>query len=143
MIDEKDSDKKKEIVSLFKQGYNCAQAILAVYGEESGLQREHAFRIGAPFGGGIADTGNICGAVTGSLMVIGLRKGDIKPENWLKKAKLSRTSRAFMERFSSATGSLNCCDIQEHITGRKGDIVRDSHCTSVVQTAIRILEELL
>ena len=139
----KKSDKEKEILALFAQGYNCAQAMLAVYGEEFGLKREHAFRIGAPFGGGIADTGNICGAVTGSLMVIGLSKGDIKPESWVKKAKLYRTSRRFMERFSSLSGSLACCDIREHIAGSTGDIARDSHCASVVQAAICVLEELL
>ncbi len=107
------------------------------------MKREYAFRIGAPFGGVIADTGNICGAVTGSLMVIGLRKGDIEPESWVKKAKLYRTSRTFMERFSSLRGSLTCCDIREHIAGSKRDVDRDSHCASVVQAAIRILEELL
>lgn len=139
----KNNDREKEILALFEQGYNCAQAILAVYGKESGLQREHAFRIGAPFGGGIADTGNICGAVTGSLMVIGLKKGNVKPASWLKKAKLLRTSRTFMERFTSSQGSLTCCTIQKQIAGEKRDVARESHCASVVEAAIEILEEIL
>ncbi|UCE80052.1 MAG: C_GCAxxG_C_C family protein [Nitrospiraceae bacterium] len=139
----KKSDREKEIGALFRQGYNCAQAIRAEYGKKYGLKREHTFRVGAPFGGGIADTGDICSAVTGSLMVIGLSKGDIKPESRVKKAKLYRTSRTFMEQFSSSRGSLTCCDIREHMAGRRGDVVRDSHCASVVKTAICILEEPL
>lgn len=127
----------------FNQGYNCAQAILAVYGEEFGLDREHAFKIGAPFGGGIANTGDICGAVTGALMVLGLRYGETKSSGWFKTAKLYRTSRTFMKRFADAGGSIKCVEIKDRLTGEHGSVKRGVHCTNVVENATRILEELL
>jgi C_GCAxxG_C_C family probable redox protein len=136
-------DRKQKALDLFNEGYNCAQAILAVYGEEFGLNREYALKIGAPFGGGIANTGDVCGAVTGALMVIGLRYADIKPEHWFKRARLYRTSRKFMENFAKAGKSVKCADIKKCIAEKHGGIERDERCTSVVEHASLILEDLL
>lgn len=137
------ADRKTKTLELFNKGYNCAQAILAVYGEEFGLKREHALKIGAPFGGGIADTGDVCGAVTGALMVIGLQHADIKPELWFRRARLYRTSRKFMESFTEKGRSLRCTEIKKCIADKHGGVKRDEHCTVVVDLATQILEELL
>jgi C_GCAxxG_C_C family probable redox protein len=138
-----DADRKTKALELFKEGYNCAQAILAVYGKKLGLKREHALKLGAPFGGGIANTGDVCGAVTGSLMVIGLRHADIKPEHWFKRARLYRTSRTFMDRFTEEGRSLQCREIKKCIAEKHSGVEREEHCTVVVDLATRILEDLL
>ena len=55
-----------------EQRGNCAQAIFATYGPLIGLQKidcNRCMRITAAFGGGINLTGNVCGAITGALMV--------------------------------------------------------------------------
>lgn len=56
----------------FSEGMNCAQAIFTSFAEQIGLDAESALKISTAFGGGIAQTGATCGAVTGALMVISL-----------------------------------------------------------------------
>ena len=57
---------------------NCAQAIFATYGPQIGLENidyESCMKIASAFGGGINLTGNVCGAITGTLMTLGLKYG--------------------------------------------------------------------
>jgi C_GCAxxG_C_C family probable redox protein len=69
---------------LFNRGYNCAQALLATFGVDLGLNRDMELKIASPFGGGISHMGETCGAVTGALMIIGLKYGMTEP-NFEKK----------------------------------------------------------
>ena len=60
-------------LTCFKEGHSCAQAIVVVYGPKLGLDRESALKIASTFCGGLGMTGETCGAVTGALMVLGLK----------------------------------------------------------------------
>ena len=136
--------RKKAALKLFHDGYNCAQAIVAVYGDEFGLERENALKIGAPFGGGIANTGDTCGAVSGALMVIGLRYGKVNPVGWFKRAKLFRTSKSFMKRFSTMCGSHKCIDLKCYYRmNNHSNIKQKAYCAGIVEKAVTILEDLL
>ena len=64
--------KVTEASQLFRDGCACSQAILAVYGQPLGLPRKTAMQVAAGFAGGMR-LGDTCGAVTGALMVLGLR----------------------------------------------------------------------
>ena len=137
-------DRKKDALKLFHEGYNCAQAILAAYEDMFGLERKHAFRICAPFGGGIANTGDTCGAVSGALMVIGLRYGSDKPAKWYKRERLYRTSKKFMKRFIEAYGSKNCNDLKCYYRmNNHENIKKKEYCAGIVGKAVTILEDLL
>jgi C_GCAxxG_C_C family probable redox protein len=138
------SIRKKYAVGLFNEGYNCAQAILAAYGDIYGLEREHALKLGAPFGGGFANTGDICGAVTGALMVIGLRYGAIKPVGWLKREKLRRTSKNFMKKFINIYGSKNCEELKCYYRSNNLENIKlKTYCTNIVEKAVDIIDDLL
>jgi C_GCAxxG_C_C family probable redox protein len=136
--------RKKEALKLFHEGYNCAQALLAAYSGMVGLEREHAFKVGAPFGGGVANTGDTCGAAIGALMIIGLRYGSVKPAGWFKRAKLYRTSKSFMQRFANVCGSHKCEDLKCYYRSNNPENVRmKTFCTRIVENAVDILEDLL
>jgi len=138
------NDKAKEAEAIFLEGFNCAQAMAAAFGPELGIERETALKLGAPFGGGIADTGGICGAVTGALLAIGLRYGSAKPPGRIRKAMVNRASKRFLEEFEGAFGSLSCRDIRPPKTGRLGDKkVREKRCAQVVKTACEILKGII
>lgn len=64
-----------EAVTLFQHGFSCSQAVLSVFAEDFGLHRDVVLRISQGFGAGIAYTDDICGALYGAIMVIGLRCG--------------------------------------------------------------------
>lgn len=68
------------VVSCFKEGFNCSQAILLVYGEQFALSREDALKVSWVFGVG-TDMGETCGAVTGTFMLIGAKYGRTEVEH--------------------------------------------------------------
>ena len=66
--------KSEKAAELFSQGFNCAQSVFAVFAEKYGISQELALKIGCGFGGGMRNA-EICGAVSGALMVLGLKYG--------------------------------------------------------------------
>ena len=73
-MDETMSRYGEEAKALFENGYNCSQAVFLVFCEQYGLSRETAARLASSFGGGMGRLREVCGAVSGMLMAIGLAK---------------------------------------------------------------------
>ena len=65
-------DKIEKSVSLFKEGYNCSQSVVAAFAEDYGFTREQALKMSASFGGGIGRMRETCGAACGLFMLAGL-----------------------------------------------------------------------
>lgn len=72
--------KKEKALNYFSQKFNCSQAVLSTFAEELGISEELALKIGTEFGGG-ARRGELCGAVSGALMVLGLKYGHFHKGN--------------------------------------------------------------
>ena len=85
--------------------------MLSVYGEQFGLDRELALKIACAFGGGIARMGKTCGAVSGGLMVIGLKYGRSTIEDKEAREKTYALSNEFVKMFESRNGSIVCKDL--------------------------------
>ncbi|TFG16516.1 MAG: C_GCAxxG_C_C family protein [Promethearchaeota archaeon] len=86
---------------------NCAQIILSTYGPHTGSQKidsKLCMNIAAAFGGGVNLTGNVCGAVTGALMALGLKYGKNIQE-------VTRVSNQFMDEFIAIHGSVICHEL--------------------------------
>jgi C_GCAxxG_C_C family probable redox protein len=77
--------------------------------QELGIESEVIPRIATPFGGGIGGRGEVCGAVVGSIMAIGLKHGREEPSQPNKQA--YALAREFCRRFEEETGSLYCRDL--------------------------------
>ena len=67
-------------VELFNNHFNCSQAVFTAFATEYGISEELALRLGTSFGGG-ARNGEMCGAVLGALMVLGLKFGHFHADN--------------------------------------------------------------
>jgi C_GCAxxG_C_C family probable redox protein len=136
--------------SLFRQGWACSQAILAAYVGETGLNLEQAFRLGEGFAGGLSGLGRTCGAVTGAMMVIGLKHGRTRVDDQAKRDATGKRVRQLINRFERRCGSSECrqllgCEID---TPQKRQAARDSGiflrvCPSLVRSAAETLEEVL
>jgi len=61
--------------SVFSQHYNCSQSVFSAFAEQLGMDQETALKLASPFGGGVARRGEICGAVSGALLALGLARG--------------------------------------------------------------------
>jgi len=98
-------------VCLFSEGYNCAQSVLAACGEKYGLDNATAIKIAQAFGGGIGRTGNICGAVSGALMCIGLKYPAKDGKDSSAKEKAHVLAQKFMAEFERKHKSILCREL--------------------------------
>ena len=137
-------------VRMFLGGYNCAQSVLACCGREYGLPRETALQVAQAFGGGIGRTGNVCGAATGALMVVGLKCSAKDAADAAAKAESGRIAQEFLARFKARSGSLLCrdiigCDLSTP-EGFKYAVESGRHktiCPKAILDAVEIIEDLL
>lgn len=137
-------------VSIFKEGFNCSQAILSAYAEQLGLDREMSLKISGAFGGGMGRMGEICGAVTGAFMVIGLKYAKTRAEDEEKKEKTYRLVKEFVSRFKNRNGSIVCRELlgfdistPEGMKQIKERNLFSVLCPKFVQDSAEILEEIL
>lgn len=95
----------EKAAALHQSGCNCCQAVIMSCCEDFGLTQEQTYALGAFFGAGMR-SGEVCGAVSGALMGLGLKYGD---ENNRKCEK----SNEFMRAFKAEFGSVLCREILE------------------------------
>ena len=104
-------------VELFVEGYNCAQAVAAAFGDLTGLDEKTAARMASCFGGGMGRMREVCGAVSGALMVLGIAEGYSEPKDTAAKSIHYARVREFADRFKEKCtqggqcGSIVCRDL--------------------------------
>lgn len=106
------SDYGKRAGELFANGYNCAQAVVAAFAEGDEEKKTLA-SIASGFGGGIAGTREMCGAVSGMLMAAGLLRGSYEKGNAEAKKEHYALCRELMDVFREKCGSIICHEIRE------------------------------
>ncbi len=134
-------------VTTFGQSFNCSQAVFSAFAPQFGLDKELALKLASPFGAGVARRGEVCGAVTGALLALGLARGASTPAG---KQETYRLSQEFMHKFEEQHGTLICRDLidldlsspqgweQARLSGKF-----ESVCPILVRDAARLLQELL
>jgi len=113
---------------LHAEGCNCCQSVIMCCAEKFGLTEEQAYRLGAFFGGGFRCE-EVCGAVSGAVMGLGLAYGD---ENNRECGK----SKEFLEAFKQEFGSILCRDIIQPEGQEKKAL-----CPTYIKFAANYLEE--
>lgn len=106
----------KKAESLFRDGYNCAQAVLCAFAPSLGLDEETAKGVALAFGGGMARTRNVCGAVSGSLMACGLYMAKMQNSGTGSSGKVAKddcykVAQKIMEEFRKENGSIICGEL--------------------------------
>lgn len=135
---------------LFDEGFNCSQAVLAPRAESLGLPRETALRAAAGFGAGMGRLQDVCGAVTGAGMVLGLRYGHTEAGDLAGKDRVYALTRDLHRRFVLAHGTTKCRELLgvDMLTedGRREMKERNlvaTVCRTCVETADRIVGQIL
>lgn len=134
----------------FAEGYSCSQSLLLAYASWLGIEPGMAARIAAPFGSGMARMGWTCGAVTGALMVIGLRCGHEAAGDKETKERTYAVARGFISRFDARNGSLICRELlgydvstPEGLESARADGLFGSRCPKLVRDAAEIVGGVL
>lgn len=107
--------------NLFREGYNCAQAVAGAFSEELGMDPALAMRLVAGFGGGMGRLREVCGAVSGVVFVLSMKYGYSGPKDQQAKTELYRKVQAAGEAFAAENGSMICRELLQGQGGRGGD----------------------
>ena len=126
------------------QKAHCAQAIFAAYGEQLGSEEvdfDTCMKIAAAFSGGISRTGNVCGALTGALMAIGLKYSSAE--------KADEIAGYLLKEFKSLNGTIICRELINHDLMKDEDVKHAfstgafDKCPKYVEDVTKILDKLL
>ena len=73
--------------ALFKEGYNCCQAVVLAFSDVTNVDKDLALKSSSSFGGGMGRLREVCGALTGTFVVAGVLFGYTNPKDNIGKAK--------------------------------------------------------
>ncbi len=137
--------------ALFRNGYNCSQAVLLAFSDVTGLDDDTAAKIAQSFGGGLGRMREVCGAVSGAAMVLGLVKGSNAPDDHEAKKAHYKLVQEFASRFREMNGSIICRELLASTGAAKGldpekrtaEYYKKRPCPEIVRTAAEILDEMI
>lgn len=123
-------ERARELRAIEEPHYNCAQAVLVPFAETSGMTHEQAYAVAQGFGGGMR-MGDVCGALTGAYMALGVL-GLASDEN------LAEVTSRMRARHG---GMIDCADLLRANAEVGGE--KRPHCDALVFEAVGLVEELL
>lgn len=134
-------------VDLAVSGHSCSEAVMAAFGPRLGLDRVTSIKLAAGLAGGIGLTGNVCGVVTASVLVLGLLYGPEKVEDRYQRHRAMLLAGEFAERFEAEHGSLDCrelCGGMDLGTPEGAKAIRESGIPEkLIADATRLLVKML
>ncbi|MBR3987767.1 MAG: C_GCAxxG_C_C family protein [Clostridia bacterium] len=141
--------KSEKALDLFANNFNCSQAVLTAFASDFGIDEELALKLGTSFGGG-ARNGEICGAVSGALLVLGLKYGHYIASDNEQKSRSYAIAVDYTNRFKEANGSIVCRNllgydltIPEEAACIKEKCLFAEVCPKMIKSAVDILEDVL
>jgi C_GCAxxG_C_C family probable redox protein len=134
-----------------ERSFNCAQSVLASFAQDYGLSEEAALRIATGFGAGMGRLCEVCGALTGAFMVVGLEHGRIGSDGRKDGPNTESTYAIVVDlarRFKERNGSIYCRELvgydlsvpEEHEKARELGVF-STVCNKCVRDAVELLEE--
>lgn len=131
-------DRIEKAVENYKNGYNCAQAVLCAYSDLLGMDEALAYGMAEAFGTGIGGMQGTCGAVLAMYMAVGLKNSDGLPAGRATRGETYKIVRELNQKFKAKNGSTICKELR----GSPGQ-TRLRSCPGCVEDAAGLLEEWL
>ena len=98
---------KMELASqLHSNNYNCAQSVACVFADEVNIPKEVLFKATEGFGAGVGTMEGICGALSGAVMIAGLKNSTANLEKPDSKASTMKISKQLITNFKDRVGSI-------------------------------------
>lgn len=133
-----------------KRGYSCAQSVAGAFADMLAREPEQLFAAAGGFGGGVGGShAELCGAISGGLLVLGLLFPHTRGEDKPAKREAYALAKLFRQRFFETFSCTRCGDLlkaRPGVSSRTAAAVRlgvTAHCDIMVVTAVELLEELL
>ena len=139
----------EKAVNYFSKGFLCSQAVLAAFGDELKITEEQALQLGVCFGSGMRK-GEVCGACTGALMVLGLKYGQTSVADTESRQNTNELTQRFLDLFREKNGSYLCNDLlgfdistpEGAAQARAKGLFLDV-CPKMVASAVDVLEQII
>lgn len=141
----------KRAGELFLEGYNCSQAVFLAFEDLHHMDRKTAARLASSFGGGMGRLREVCGAVSGMFMTLGVLYGYDEPKAKTEKAELYRQVQGLAAEFEKENGSIICRELlglevkkEEPVPQeRTAQYYKKRPCVMMVKTAAALMEEFI
>ena len=132
-------------VMLFKEGKNCSQAVFVAFAPDLGLPEDVALSISVGLGGGVGRMREVCGAVSGSAMLVGLKYPDFD------KMQVYEKVREIIDEFKKTNHSIVCKELlgisspekSAKPEERTGEYYQKRPCVQIVEDAALAVEKIL
>ena len=121
-----------------KRGYNCAQVVACVFAEDYGVDEALLMKMSEAFGGGVAATQSVCGAVTGMMILAGLDNADGNTEKPATKGSTYKIGKRLQADFIEKNGTVICKDLKSG-EGPKGVVP----CMDCILSAVEMYHNYL
>lgn len=146
-------DKKELAAQYHGRGYGCAQSVLAPYAPDYGLNEELALKISTGFGSGMGRMCEVCGALTGAFMVLGLKYGKVYTDGNRYGNETETTYKLVAElakKFEARNGSIYCRELIGHDLSDPAERAKvveaglfKTTCGKCIRDAVELLEEVI
>jgi len=135
--------------AFFEQGYNCAQAVVLAFDDETGFDPKTAAKVASSFGGGMGRLREVCGAVSGMFLALGASCGTDDPDDAEGKKAQYQDIQALAAKYREENGSNICRELlglsektsEPTPERRTNEYYRKRPCGELVACAAQILDE--
>lgn len=141
----------QKAMDLFKEGFNCSQSVFLAFEDLYQLDRKTALRLSSSFGGGMGRLREVCGAVSGMFMTVGVLYGYDDPKDYEAKKDHYERIQQLAKEFESRNGSIVCRQLLGLGEGkdvpapekRNDEYYKKRPCAELVGIAAAIMEQYI
>ncbi len=105
-----EQERQQKAKQLHEQGFSCSQAVLGALEDQTGLDRDTAMAAAGCFGAGCGN-GELCGAIAGALMAIGLACPHTDGADQQSKAYVRSLAQKCVRSFKAEYNYVNCKEL--------------------------------
>ena len=132
-------DHVERALEINRGGYNCAQSVLCAFSDLTGLDEKTSLAIAAGLGGGLR-SGEVCGAVSGAVLVLGMLHPFTDSTDYEAKQRIASLAQEFCACFKDKYSTVRCNVL---LTRTAGEEKRYKYCPDYVRDCAQLLEEMI
>ncbi len=123
----------------YKSGINCAESIVVTFDELCHLGIGENVKLSSGFGGGIGQAADLCGVMSGAVMVLGALAGRPNPPEG-EREPIYKLSKGFYDKFKAEQGATDCLTLRKYPSGTREQRI---NCLKLVAAGAKSLAEYL
>jgi C_GCAxxG_C_C family probable redox protein len=142
-------NRSEKALACHEKGFNCAQSVAAAFSDMTKMSEKEILAVSGCFGGGMGGTHEeVCGTLSGAMMILGILFPHAEENDPETKEKLYGIAGEFHNRFAAKFGGTVCKNLLEaKLPGAEKYAANctghSPNCSVLIATAVEMLEEIL